>query len=314
MNRITEVNVQNNSVSLSGSLVWNVAENTSVVVLMLHGSGPLDRDANMPGQKLDIFSAIAAALDAAGISSYRYDKRGCGQSGGTYDKASFTDLIKDACAAVDMLASIPEINFIVLLGHSEGTMIAPVVAQLKPEVSGLILLCPTIWPVEETLMRQAEHFAKMVEQMPGVRGVITRIFARMRGGILNEQRILIDRIKTTEKDACRSKGQSVPTKLLRGLLAHDPMSWIKKMQVPALAISGVKDIQCLPGDAQMIKDLAQGPVECHCLSDLTHILRADSAPGSFHRYADLMAKKLDPRVPQLCIDWILRQDWASRRK
>jgi len=275
---------------------------------MLHGSGPLDRNANMPGQQLDIFNAIAAALDAAGISSYRYDKRGCGQSGGRYDSVSFTDLIKDACAAVDMLASIPEVDGVVLLAHSEGTMIAPVVAHLKLEVSGLILLCPTIQSVEETLMRQAEHLAKMVEQMPGARGVVTRLFARMRGGILKQQRTLIDRTKAAKNDACRSKGQSVPTELLRGLLAHDPISWIKKVQVPTLAISGTKDIQCPPGDAQMIKDLAQGPVECHCLSDLTHILRADSASGTFDRYADLMAKKLDPRVPQLCIDWILRQD------
>lgn len=144
--------------------------------------------------------------------------------------------------------------------------------------------------------------------MPGVRGVITRLIAWMRGGLLKEQRNLIGRIKAAENDAGRSKGQSAPTELLRGLLAHDPMSWIKKVQVPTLAISGTKDIQCLPGDAQMINDLAQGPVECHCLSGLTHILRADSTPGSFDRYADLIAKKLDPRVPQLCIDWILRQD------
>lgn len=308
MSRTKDVIVQKSSVPLSGSLVWSVPKQTSVVVLMLHGSGPLDRDANMRGQKLDIFNAMAAALDAAGISSYRYDKRGCGQSGGTYDKASFADLIKDACAAVDMLASMPEISSIVLLGHSEGTMIAPVVAHLKPEVSGLILLCPTIRPVEETLMRQAEHFARMVDQMPGVRGVITRLIARMKGGLLKEQRNLIDRIKAAKNDACRSKWQPAPTELLRGLLAHDPMLWIEKVQVPTLAISGTKDIQCLPGDAQMIKDLAQAPVECHCLSDLTHILRAHSAPASFDRYADLMAKKLDPRVPQLSIDWILRQD------
>lgn len=155
MNRIKEVIVQNSSVSLSGSLVWSVPKHNFRCSLDASWQRALDRDANMPGQKLDIFNAMAAALDVAGIGSYRYDKRGCGcgQSGGTYDKTSFTDLIKDACAAVDMLASLPEINCIVLLGHSEGTMIAPVVAHFKPEVSGLILLCPTIRPVEETQMR-----------------------------------------------------------------------------------------------------------------------------------------------------------------
>ncbi|WP_377511410.1 alpha/beta hydrolase [Octadecabacter sp. R77987] len=307
MNRIKEVTVENDSVTLCGSLVWSGPKHGSVVVLMLHGSGPLDRDGNMPGQKLDIFNTIADELVQAGISSYRYDKRGCGQSSGDYWASGLNELVKDACAAVDMLASLPDTDGIVLLGHSEGTMIAPIVAHLKPEVSGLILLCPTIQPVEETLMRQAGYFAKMVDQMPGMRGVITRLIAGMRGGIPKQQRTLIDRIKAADMGAFRSKGQSVPPKLLRGLLAHDPMSWIRKVQVPVLAIAGAKDIQCLPGDAKLIKELAAGPVENHCLSDLTHILRTDSAPASFDRYAELMAKKPDPRVTQLCIDWILKQ-------
>lgn len=307
MSRIRDVIVQNSSVPLSGTLVRSVPKHTSVAVLMLHGSGPLDRDANMPGQKLDIFNAIAGALDAVGVSSYRYDKRGCGLSGGNYDTASFTDLIKDACAAVDMLASDPEIESVIVLGHSEGTMIAPVVAHLRPAVSGLILLCPTIQPVEDTLMRQAHQFAKMVDQMPGARGVFTRLITRMRGGILKQQRSLIERTKAAEKDAFQPIGQSVPTTLLRGLLAHDPLSWIKKVKVPVLAISGAKDIQCLPEDAALIGDLAQGPVESHCLRDLTHILRCDRAPASFDRYSDLMAKALDPRISQLCINWILRR-------
>ncbi len=107
------------------------------MVLMLHGSGPLDRNANMPGQELNIFNPISDALRQAGIRSYRYDKRGCARSGGDFYSAGFTDLIKEACAALDILISDLGCDGFVLLGHSEGTIIAPVVAPLRPEVSGV---------------------------------------------------------------------------------------------------------------------------------------------------------------------------------
>lgn len=277
---------------------------------MLHGSGPLDRDGNMQGQKLDIFNSIAAGLDRAGISSYRYDKRGCGRSGGDYWASGFTDVINDACAAVDMLASLPDIDGIVLLGHSEGTMVAPVVTQLKPEVVGLVLLCPTVQPVEDTLMQQAGHLAEMIREMPGARGVLARLSVRLKGGLERGQRRLIDQIKASRDDTFRWKGQRVPTKLLRELLAHDPASWIAKIRVPSLVISGAKDIQCRPGDAKQIAQTAPAKVESHCLSDLTHLLRSDDAPASFERYNDLLTKELDPRVQDLCADWLLKQNFS----
>lgn len=64
--------------------------------LLLSGSGPLDRDSNMPGQRLDIASSLAAALADAGVATLRYDKRGVGESTGDYLLASFDDETADA--------------------------------------------------------------------------------------------------------------------------------------------------------------------------------------------------------------------------
>lgn len=311
MGLIKETRFQRDDVSLSGTLTLGTPDHGDVAVLMLHGSGPLDRDANMPGQDLNIFNAIAGDLDDTGISSFRYDKRGCGDSGGDYLTSGFTDLIKDACAAVDMLTRVPEIDKIVLLGHSEGTIIAPVVAHLKPQISGLIMLCPTVQPVEGTLMRQAERMESAQQEMRGFSGVMVRLFARMKGGMVTGQRRFIDQIKASDETSFRQNGQQVPAKMLKELLAHDLGAWIAKVQVPVLAISGAKDIQCLPSDVDLIKDMAQGPVEAHCLSDLTHLLRTDDAAPSFARYKDLMKQKLDPRVTELCINWILQQDFKE---
>ena len=60
---------------------------------MIHGSGPMDRNENMPGQSLNVFNTIAEHLAEKGIASLRYDKRGCGKSGGNYLGLVNTNLI-----------------------------------------------------------------------------------------------------------------------------------------------------------------------------------------------------------------------------
>lgn len=99
--------------------------------------------------------------------------------------------------------------------------------------------------------------------------------------------------------------------MLRELFAHEPKASIAKVKVTVLAISGAKDIQCLPGAANLIVDMAQRPVEAHCLSDLAYLLSTDDATPSFDRYKDLVTKELDPRDTELCANWILRQNFKE---
>ena len=305
-----EIRFQSKGVSLAGTLMPGIESKRSVTILMLHGSGPMDRYQNMRGQKLDVFNTFAAEFEKAGFGSFRYDKRGCGKSGGNYYTAGFGDLIEDACVAVDMLARRPETGAIVLLGHSEGTIIAPVVAHLRPNVSGMILLCPTVQPLEKTLMLQAQRVAELFEELPGVRGTIARLYARFQGGVVYGQKRLINRTKTTSRKTIYSMMMKVPVRWLKELLAHDLEGWMRKVRIPVLAISGAKDIQCLPSDGHRIEELAQGPVEVHCLDDLTHILRSDTEPGSFRRYEKIISNEMDPRIMLLCLDWVSRQKFG----
>lgn len=302
-----EVCFLSEGVPLFGTLETGIENADPVTVLMLHGSGPVDRNQNMKGQKLDVFNHLASEFAKAGIGSLRYDKRGCGKSGGDYYTTGFGDLIDDACAAVDMLVSKPKTGSIILLGHSEGTMIAPVVAQRRPQVRGMILLCPTVQPVEELLLLQAQRFAEMVEEMPGIRGTVMRLFARFQGGVIDGQQRLIAKTKSTSRETFYSMGKKVPAKWLKELLAHDVEGWMRKVDIPALAISGAKDIQCMPGDGRRVEELSQGPVDSHCLDDIAHVLRTDAEPASFLRYEKIMSNEIDPRIISLCLNWISRQ-------
>lgn len=89
-------------------------------VLMLPGSGPLDRDENFEGQRLDIFNTIAHQLAQKDFASLRYD-RGCGRSSGEYYQAGYFDFVEDAIACFDSLKCHPRCmtNRIYALGHSE---------------------------------------------------------------------------------------------------------------------------------------------------------------------------------------------------
>ena len=87
--RVENISFESNGVTLAGSLTVPNAGNAPVTALMLHGSGPLDRDENMGGQKLDVFNTLADGLAHADIGSFRYDKRGCGASGDALTEPGF---------------------------------------------------------------------------------------------------------------------------------------------------------------------------------------------------------------------------------
>ena len=88
---------------LVGTLTRPETSGQAPAALLINGSGPLDRDSNMPGQALNITNAIASALAVHGVASLRYDKRGVGESGGDYLTTGFDQETADASAAVEEL-------------------------------------------------------------------------------------------------------------------------------------------------------------------------------------------------------------------
>jgi alpha-beta hydrolase superfamily lysophospholipase len=303
----TEVRFESQGHALAGSLTLPDQGDPVAAALMLHGSGPLDRDENTRRQRLDIFNVLAEALAGSAIASLRYDKRGCGGSKGNYSATGFHDLIEDATAAFDTLSSHVPLRPLFLLGHSEGTLLAPALAARRGEVAGLVLLCPTVAPMEVTLMAQAARLATEVRTLPGLSGIVARAYFALRGGVAHTQRRLIERVRSSKEDTLRAGLARIPAKWLRELLAHDPEAAVTRLTAPVLCISGGKDIQCDPQDGHRIAALAKAPVDVHIVPDLTHILRRDDQPASFMRYRALLAQPMDAAVVDLACDWLLRR-------
>ncbi|MEM7101218.1 MAG: alpha/beta fold hydrolase [Pseudomonadota bacterium] len=288
---------------LAGSLVLPGAE-TSAVCLMMHGSGPLDRNENMPGQTLDIFNTIARTLVGYGIGSLRYDKRGCGESTGNYIESGHSDLVEDAAACIDYLVTEQNValNKIVLLGHSEGTIISAQLGSRYPGLGGLILLCPFIQNLEDVLIVQAEHLAQAADLATGVKGMFMRTLYKLIGGPVRYQKRAVRRVKQSDKRSMRIGLQKLPAQSLRELIALDSESIYRRVKIPALIVAAGKDLQCDPADAIKIDGCIGAPVRTFIIEDLTHILRKDPETHTLFTYDRIMGQPVDAEVLQILVD------------
>lgn len=133
-----EICVKNGEISLAGTFVAPQGKETYPTILLLPGSGPLDRDESMGSHKP--FLVIAHYLADHGIASLRLDKRGVGQSQGDFSKATYRDFISDYLAAVSFLKTEKGATTIGVMGHSEGAMLAPEISTTSPDVDFMILL------------------------------------------------------------------------------------------------------------------------------------------------------------------------------
>ena len=147
-------------VMLAGTLTLPPGDGPFPAAVLLAGSGPNDRDETILRHKL--FLVLADDLTRRGIAVLRYDKRGIGKSTGDYALATSRDFADDARAAFLYLKTQPHVNAakVGLIGHSEGGIIAPMVAAQSPDVAFLVLLAGTGVPGERIIAEQSALIGK----------------------------------------------------------------------------------------------------------------------------------------------------------
>ncbi len=147
--------------TLAGTLGTPEVARPFPAVLLLPGSGPMDRNSDHRRMPLSITAQLADALDPAGLATFRYDKRGVGASTGRWHSAGFHDNRDDAAAALKFLRAYPGVDpaRVVLLGHSEGALHAAGLAARGERTAGLVLLSCSATPGEDLLRWQSAQTA-----------------------------------------------------------------------------------------------------------------------------------------------------------
>lgn len=131
-------------ISLAGTLTLpNSSNQYTPVVILISGSGPQDRDESYMGHKP--FLVLADYLTRKGIAVLRYDDRGVGESTGNFETATTADFSNDVLKIIEFLKDRTDIDTrnIGLIGHSEGAIIAPKVANSSQDVSSIVMLAGT---------------------------------------------------------------------------------------------------------------------------------------------------------------------------
>ncbi len=293
--------VTRDGITLRGT--WTLPEQPKGVVICVHGSGPMDRDQNGKGGKLETFRVMAEALYQAGFACLRYDKRGVGASGGEYEALGQADLVADVQAWIPQ-ATVRGLGPVWLLGHSEGTALAPAAAE-GHAVAGLILLCPYITPGREILMQQAAKGEQLVAELRGFKGVVARAAMAIFGRPTQMQARVIAKLETTDAPKVRAGLKKVPTRWLRDFITADVAAIHRANQRPTLVVVAARDAQCPPEDGAKIAAL-NPKAELVVLEDLSHLLRHTTVDG-FDDYLRQLKSENDPRPAEVVVEWLTRQ-------
>lgn len=312
MGAYTEQHVQIPSdILLKGTLtIPNQQQAKFPAVLIVGGTGDNDRDGYNQSKKLDLtaYRELAHALGENGYMALRYDKRGCGESEGDYYETGFWDLVKDASAAVRYLREHEQAESVILLGHSEGAMMAPAVMEREP-LDGMILLFGVAEPSRIALGRQPEMLFSYLAQLKGVKGFLIRLFKIVEKA-QKQNEATIQQILASPTPVMKIKGQKINAKWFQEQFRFNILDYLPKVTCPVLAITGTKDIQVVPEHAQALAEQVSGPSEWHLIPNLTHVLRKTDAEltplNLINVYKKQVQEPIDSELKEKLLDWLNR--------
>lgn len=325
--------------TLSGTLTIPEGKGPFPGVILVSGSGPQDRDEQLLGHKP--FLVLADHLTRKGIAVLRYDDRGVGQSTGDFAKGTSDDLAEDALAAIKFLASRPDVNpaQVGIVGHSEGGLIAPMVAATSDVPKFLVLLAGPGMPGADLLVlqgrliseaggvskedaaRNAESSRKLLEMIregksaDEVRAAFRQaIEEELATGPRTKDTPAEERAKQAEEMATQ-QASALSSPWMKRFLQIDPTIALAKVKVPVLALNGEKDLQVPPkenlaGIEQALKAGGNTRFTMKELAGLNHLFQTCTT-GSPSEYADI-SETFAPAALQAVSDWILETTGKPR--
>ena len=232
------VSIETGTGKLEGTLVTGDLKSSKTVALIIAGSGPTNRDGNNPTMINNSLKMLASELAKVGISSLRYDKRGVGKSSSAGLKEvdlRIDNYINDASSWIEYLNNLSRFNKIVVIGHSEGSLIGMVASQ-KKNVDKFISIAGPGQPIDQTIREQLKA------QPPFVLEQSTPILDKLLQG------------KTVENVPAFLNSLFRPSvqPYMISWFKYDPQKEISKLNMPVLIVQGSTDIQVSLKDADKL--------------------------------------------------------------
>jgi pimeloyl-ACP methyl ester carboxylesterase len=268
--------------ALSGTLLKPSGVERPPVVLLIAGSGPTDRNGNQGGSGPGELRQLAEALAQRGVASLRYDKRGIGRStvpGLREEDVVLGSFVDDAGAWVTWLRQRRDLGAPILAGHSEGGLIAILLAKRMP-VAGIVLIATPGRRLGDVLREQLQHNGLPA---PLLSDALATLAALESGGSV-----------TTVKPELAPLFRPSVQPFMRSMLAVDPAGELADLKVPVMIVSGGHDIQVSAADAALLAKARANATRLD-IPEMNHVLKI--APADRAGQQDAYANPSLPLAP-----------------
>jgi dienelactone hydrolase len=227
-------------------------------VVLVHGSGPNDRDETVGGTK--VFKDLAEGLASRGVVVLRYEKRTRVYSAKMAGMPNMTvreETVDDAVLGAALLRQQKEVDprRVFVLGHALGGNLAPRIAAEDGKLAGLVILAGNVRPIEDLILEQSLYLGTPAKQLDAIKTQVARIKA----------------LEPGDSDAPPILG--MPVSYLLDLKSYDAAAEARKLTIRMLILQGERDYQVTMKDFALWKSALAGrkDVAFHSYPALNHL-------------------------------------------
>ena len=317
-------------IKLAGTLTLPNKTGVFPAVILITGSGPQNRDEEIMGHKP--FLVLSDFLTKNGIAVIRFDDRGTNLSTGNFATATTANFATDVESAIEYLKTRNEINKnkIGLIGHSEGGLIAQMVASKYKDIAFIVLLASPGIEGDKTLILQANYINKMsgqsdvliqkkaninsnmyeiVKNSNDIIQLKTDLTAYLKENIKDKDIFLIPQ-NMKEDDFINKTVNQIATPWFVYFIKFNPAIYLENVKCPILAINGEKDVQVLPkenlaGIKQALTKGGNENIKIMELPNLNHLFQ-ECKTGLPNEYGQI-EQTFSPIAMELILQWIQSQ-------
>jgi uncharacterized protein len=267
-------------------------------VILVAGSGPVDRDATVAG--IPIFTQLAADLAERGFLVLRYDKRGVGQSGGRTEVATMSDYADDVVSAFRWLRGRRDVdrNRIAVVGHSEGAALAMIAADRDRRISRVVLVAGLGTTGAELILEQQRYVLDTMKVSE------------------EERREKVDLQQRIQKAVVSGDWEGIPEEMreqadspwFRSLLLFDPAEAMARLRQPVLVLQPELDRQVPVRHGERLAELGKArrrnvATEFAIVPGINHLL-VPAKTGDVSEYGSLTEKRVSPEIARLIAEFL----------
>jgi hypothetical protein len=309
--------------TLGGTLSLPAGAGPFPAVVFVTGSGPQDRDETIFDHKP--FLVISDALVRRGIATLRLDDRGVGKSGGAGEDLTTLDFVEDVRSELGWLAARPEIDkrAIGILGHSEGGLIAPIVASQDGRARFIVMLAGPAMTGDRILVAQQALIARAAgiseAKIAQERTASEQLYRRLHAAHTDAEAAAAITAFIDADPERRQAGDALRKRLaapwMRTFLAIDPVPYLEKVHVPVLALAGERDLQVpkdnLPIIERALQRAKNRDATVKLIPGVNHLFQ-HCKTGGIGEYGAI-EETFAPEALQQITDWIAARAAAARK-